>query len=339
MEGSQSLESRTKLTLHDLNLQNHDFRGTTDTWLRSVDFTKLKALQVWDCAGIDDLLDGLLGIAQTQHLQLNGLVLSIEYWDYSLKLVIQFLSCISSLEYLNLSLPNPQPNPQAFSWEVLEQHKHSIRDLYLGIGSNSSSGTPLQVLSLHDFDWLRLNFLNLRQLAIALPALRMDDALAGRWKDYRWALERLASLPKLKVLRILTWPTASGRPFVAEEDNKGAWVAQSKKYLKQLDIIAASIAHLFSCLRTSYQQRLSVIVFGSAQDDDVVSHISGEACRLVAGPITYKVRRKETEFGLLTKAKRIDPREMKYEEPIAFVVDEGTDQGLSLEAYPWGRQS
>lgn len=53
-------------------------------------------------------------------------------------------------------------------------------------------------------------------------------------------------------------------------------------------------------------------------------------------PATYKIRRVESGFGMLLETVRLDPAEMQYEEPIAFVFDEDTDQGLSLESYPWG---
>lgn len=68
----------------------------------------------------------------------------------------------------------------------------------------------------------------------------------------------------------------------------------------------------------------------------MITHLDGSQSRLFEGPITYKVRRKQTEYGMITKAKRIEARLMEYEEPIAYVVDEDTDQGLSLESYSWG---
>lgn len=68
----------------------------------------------------------------------------------------------------------------------------------------------------------------------------------------------------------------------------------------------------------------------------MVTRPDGTQDCLQTGPISYKIRRKETEFGAILKAKRIDSQLMESEEPIAYVVDEDTDQGLSLEAYSWG---
>lgn len=118
----------------------------------------------------------------------------------------------------------------------------------------------------------------------------------------------------------------------------GARQLQKTWYLKRLDILATSIAHLICRLRGEGGDRLSVLTFGSAERTDRISHVNGDQDYPFNGPITYKVRRKWTDFGFVIKAKRIDAHLMEYEEPVAYVVDEDTDQGLSLEAYPWGGQ-
>ena len=114
--------------------------------------------------------------------------------------------------------------------------------------------------------------------------------------------------------------------------------AQRLEYESKLDVIATSITSLFSRSRRKHCDRLSVITFGSAERQDFISHIDGGKDRVIR-PVTYKVRRAESEFGFLLSAERLEPRLMEYEEPIAYVVDEDTDQGLSLEAYPWGQNN
>ena len=136
-------------------------------------------------------------------------------------------------------------------------------------------------------------------------------------------------------MRILTWPIICEHEFV-QLNLVGQRRAQEIFYLKRLDIIATCIARIFSNLRGDDHYRLSVITFGSAERRDMVTRGDGGQDKTFGGPITYKVRRKQTEFGLITKAKRIDAHLMEYEEPIAYVVDEDTDQGLSLESYSWG---
>ena len=154
----------------------------------------------------------------------------------------------------------------------------------------------------------------------------------------------LASLPKLKTFRILTWPIIHDEEYLAFSNSPSCRVLKKRIYLKYLDIIATSIVRRFSLVRAQLQrkhpeneyQSLSVLIFGNAEQRDMISRTEGYQDHWRFGPISYKVRRKETGFGLVTKAKRIDSRLMEYEEPIAYVVDEDTDQGLSLEAYSWG---
>lgn len=92
-------------------------------------------------------------------------------------------------------------------------------------------------------------------------------------------------------------------------------------------------------MRGDDDDRLSVIMFGHAERHDNVTN----SARRIAGPrmamskpATYKIRCRMSDSSILQETARIDPADMRYEEPIAFVFDEDTDQGLSLESYPWG---
>lgn len=105
--------------------------------------------------------------------------------------------------------------------------------------------------------------------------------------------------------------------------------------MKQLDVVADSIARHFDLCRDDHHDRLSVITFGSAENLDRVLSLE-HAEMFMPVPIAYKIRRVESEYGMRTKTVRLEPGEVRYEEPIAFVFDEGTDQGLSLDSYPWG---
>lgn len=116
------------------------------------------------------------------------------------------------------------------------------------------------------------------------------------------------------------------------------WTQHISAYLESVDIIADSIARLFVRLRDGGQDRLSVITFGNAEERDSVRTLDHGAIPM-GKPATYKIRRVESEFGMLLETARMEPSEMQYEEPIAYVYDEDTDQGLSLESYPWGGSS
>ncbi|KAK3701567.1 hypothetical protein LTR37_015421 [Vermiconidia calcicola] len=276
--------------LNDINFQNQDFSTFTATWLRFIDFTKLRTLQIWNCDNVDHLLLALRDLATAQPMRLHGLVLSFESANQAPTLVEEFLSSFSGLQYVNLCYVRKKPHPATFDIRCLVNSRHSLKDLYLGIGSNATIKIPLIVLSCEDLMWLSSNCPNLRQLAVALPMFHLDDALVGRWGGYGDAL---------------------------------------------LDIIATSIAHLF---QGQLRQSLSAITLGNAEPGDVI-YDTGYGLYPIAGPINYKVRNEQTGFGSLIRAERIEARLMEYAEPIAYVVDEDTDQGLSLEAYSWGSGS
>ena len=154
----------------------------------------------------------------------------------------------------------------------------------------------------------------------------------------------LARLPQLKTLRILTWPMIADKEYLAIERIQQKRPYRKWFYLKYLDIFATSIVRRLRYRRLELQRQfpdteyhgLSVLIFGSAEQHDAITRADGYQDHYPIGPISYKVRRRETKFGAITVADRIDSRRMEHEEPVAYVVDEDTDQGLSLEAYTWG---
>ena len=279
-----------------------------------------------------------------------------------------FVQQLCGLKYLNLCFPRNSVDSATSSgfYRLLlrKGHKDTIMDLYWGEGANNVRETcRLNVPPREDLEPMCRECVNLRQLAIPMPILRIDNALSGQWGEFGVYVvslrparfdqcclctdriqDLLASLPKLKTLRILTWPIIHDEEYVAFSMSRANRVAKKRIYLRYLDIIATSIVKQFRLVRTRLQrknseieyQSLSVLIFGSAEQRDMITRTDDLQDYWSFGPISYKVKRKETEFGVVTKANRIDSQHMEYEEPIAYVVDEDTDQGLSLEAYSWG---
>ena len=342
---------RPQLELRDLNFQNQDLRAFDSTWQQYIDFTKLRTLQIWNCPETDSMLKRLIDLAPSQPFRLEGLVLSFEEVSESPTLAEKFLSSLTGLRYLNICyIPSTQTS--SFNMGCLASHADTVQDLYLGIGSSDSFRmAPLWQPSSGEVQWLTSQCRNLRQLALAMPELDMDDALAGRWGKYQqhlvsWRAPRLvcsrltsiqtllASLPQLKILRILSWPTDCNPKQYSSHWYTPRWKEHRREYLSQLDTVADSIARLFASLRSSHSSRLSVITFGNAEMRDHAPTRNHGLMRMFK-PVTYKIRSVESEFGFLLETARLDPAEMQYEEPIAYVFDEDTDQGLSLESYPW----
>jgi hypothetical protein len=351
------------LEICDLNLQNQDLRSAKITWLRAVDFGKLRTLQLWNCDRADDLLVELMALNNTSPLKLHGLVLSFEYSNQTPLKGLEFVRSIRGLKYLNICYCPEELPPEldhdkrndridgstAFVDCIAQPHAETIKDLYFGIGANDDHYIRLYQLELYDFLTMGKKCQNIRQLAVPMPELYADDFFARHWKVdiYTARLDAIAALPNLKILRILTWPVVSDPEFLTLAYRwavRYKFAYKKKIYLKYLDIIATSIARRINIVRKELQVKhpetsyhgLSVLIFGSAEQADKITRPDGSQYAPNIGPISYKVWRKETEFGTITKAKRIESNLMECEEPIAYVVDEDTDQGLSLEAYSWG---
>lgn len=330
-----SFEGERKTEIHELNLQNQNLSGCKTTWIKYVDFCKLKTLQVWNCDGLDELLAEMENISREHNMQLHGLVLSLEEGFTTPVRVENFLSMTARLSYLHAAYvaDTTAVGFPGFDIKCLRPHAATLKDLLLGIGSNGEFW-HLHVPSIADIEWLTTTCTKLRQLAIPLPGITLKNAFSGQWGDCGTALLRLASLPRLKILRILTWPHVAADPLVDTMASINRRFSPGReKYLQSLHTIADSIARLFHQIRDEHADRLSVIMFGHTEAEQWVKDESGTGRMFFDLPITYKVRRVMTEFGLRTIVERIEPQEMKYEEPIAYVVDEDTDQGLSLEAY------
>lgn len=75
----------------------------------------------------------------------------------------------------------------------------------------------------------------------------------------------LATLPRLKVLRLLTWPVDCKDRRSQSPWGPIRWREHRAQYLNELDIVADSIARLFEGWRDDSQDRLSVITFGNAE--------------------------------------------------------------------------
>lgn len=186
----RSKEHVTPLQLADLNLQNQDLRICKSIWIKHVDFSKLSTLQVWNCDNPGSLLRRLQDYSRRRPLRLHGLVLSFED-KVDLFEVQDFVGSLSSLQYLNLCYVPSTAEHSFFDVKCLESHKHTLKDLYLGIGCNNRTAHfnnqdfhAMQRLSSASLRWLCTDFTQLRQLAIALPPVSLEDVFTGQWNEY-----------------------------------------------------------------------------------------------------------------------------------------------------------
>lgn len=185
---THGLPNKTRVELKDLNFQCQDFSLAASTWVQVVDFSKLRSIRIWNCNEVDNLFQALLDSSTHEPLHLEGLILSLDRTSQFPTLAQEFVSSISGLQYLQLCYAPVIIKDTGFDLRCLEKHKSTLKDLYLGIGANDIDLPPLHRFSHEELKWICSNCVGLRQLAIALPVLRLDDACAGRWGKFGDAL-------------------------------------------------------------------------------------------------------------------------------------------------------
>ena len=155
-----------------------------DNILTSGSFTRLRTLQLWNCSEADALLIELIDLNRKTAMRLHGLVLSFEEPDEAPHRALEFLSSISGLKYLNLCYC-PGDNTVKLGGfllhVILESHRASLKDLYIGIGANNSRHDPLDVPDYYDLRAVCYDYKEIRQLAVAMPTLQFEDAFANQW--------------------------------------------------------------------------------------------------------------------------------------------------------------
>ena len=159
-------------------------------WLRAVDFTRLRTLQLWNCSNADVLLSALMTLNESNPLKLHGLALSFEERKQAPIQALKFIASIFGLKYLNLCYcPADSPTDSveasgSLLASILEPHEASIKDLYFGIGANNTHRTPLYVPSFSDIKFMCSTCEHIRQLAIPMPPIGFDHAFASRWQTF-----------------------------------------------------------------------------------------------------------------------------------------------------------
>lgn len=186
-------ERQPAIEIGDLNLQNQELARTKSTWIRAIDFTKLRTLQLWNCTCADNLLVELMEINRTTPLQLNGLVLSFEDPEQAPLRGLEFIRSLSGLRYINLCYcpkngPEETPSITGGLIEYALLHGETIKDLYFGLGANHMRQQKHYVPDRSELGRLSRKCTKIRQLAIAMPWLHMDDVFTGLWEQTEFGL-------------------------------------------------------------------------------------------------------------------------------------------------------
>ncbi|KAK4550645.1 hypothetical protein LTR36_000224 [Oleoguttula mirabilis] len=321
---------RRTMRLESLSLSSQDLHHITNNLCAAIELPKLQSLYIWECRQADALLARLIDVFRKEQPQPLKLVVAIKYSKPSPRLVPGLLRALAGLEHLIVSHWCSANEDTKFDVRCLETHKSTLRDLYLGTGENRSRTTPLFVMPEKDIEWLVANVQGLKQLAIAMPKIRMADALSDDWGVFGEVMACLAKLESLSVFRILTWPTAHNSCKESSSADSPDEPFSKDTYLRQLDAVASKIARFFNVThRHRRRVRMSVLIFGSKGYKDCVGHVDGWSIHM-HWPVAYKLRAALNGKGEVEHyAERVEARMMMYEEPLGCVVSNDYDQGLA----------
>lgn len=147
----------------------------------------------------------LIDLAKSQPLRLDGLVISLldiaDSSEFTLPLTEMLLKCNRDLQYLSLSFkynPSSETPPGDLDNRSLSSHSDTIQDLYLGVGfiDHGFSYFVSWPSALEDIRWQTKHCRKLKQLAVPMPDIAIEDAVAEHWPAaYLDALVRLPHLP------------------------------------------------------------------------------------------------------------------------------------------------
>ncbi|KAK5120060.1 hypothetical protein LTR85_006541 [Meristemomyces frigidus] len=325
------VEPRRQMNLECLSFSGQDFSSTTNDLCNAVNMPSLRELYIWECRQVDTLLARLIEIFGNEPSQLRKLVIGIKYSQPSPRLIRKLLQSLVGLEYLIVSHWCLSPEDTKFDVRCLETHKSSLKDLSIGTGENRNRETALYGLPEKDMEWLVANVRSLRQVALALPEISLQDALSDEWGGFGKAMACLATLEKLTVLRILTWPTADDTHTVFSDIDDVDGPRTREAYLRQLDTLATMIARFFNVThRGSRLRRMAVLIFGNKERFDCVRNVDGWSIRMhVHGPVAYMLRATLNADGEFEHcAERVEAEMVMYEEPLGCVKSNDFDQGL-----------
>lgn len=166
----------TKVLLEKLWLDDIDLAYADRTFLKAIDFSHLTELGLDDCTNTGPVLSHLIRRHESNRPHLRGFSLINVWQRCDIKLLMRFLRSFSGLEYLRIKESHARTG---FDAGCPDTHLASLTQLYLAFGANTT-GRQHQIFSLKAVQSLGQCCTRLRQLAIALPAVEIDEVKRGQ---------------------------------------------------------------------------------------------------------------------------------------------------------------
>ncbi|KAF2159474.1 hypothetical protein M409DRAFT_30095 [Zasmidium cellare ATCC 36951] len=215
--GSDGLLSRTlfshltndstapRAQIEGLGMEYTNLQQATRTFSRFVDFSHLRSLELYDCAGTDVFIDAMAG-----HFQEHG-GCKLEHFAYSIveedhisyKVVEKVLRTCEGLKSLMLFGIDDFAH---FDLKLFQKHGSSLQALALQPDASEDSDCEEMGLTKGFYSTIAAHCQNLRELALPMPDVQfgIDEPRASQ--DFDSAMLALLGLPDLKSFRVFNWP-------------------------------------------------------------------------------------------------------------------------------------
>ena len=208
--------------LKSLRLHKISLRHAADTWCKIVDFTKIEALRLFGCPGVDSLL-GQLCKANNLPKQLK--LLEVQHKDNeeneALLALDGFLCIVSGIRDLVIDLEGVRELPAAAgiarhgkTLEQLNVHAYPETPPETSTGMSPSDDPDEYVYDADGIELISNSCTRLEQLSCAWPSHSILEMPTQKWKNFEASI---ALLKHLVTLHITTWPahkTTYGAPIL-----------------------------------------------------------------------------------------------------------------------------
>lgn len=253
------------LQLHSLSLHHQGLRRAEEHILPVIDWMKLESLKVVACIGQDHFFQILHNsVLEPGPFRLQKFELLNYTSEQDKDILDTFLHRCHDLRHLVLQYKNQTGCFPSMS--AIRQNRNQLQTL--AICAPGIAPRPLNsiALPLADLQQLSLDFPHLSELAIGFPGVAYVNADEPLDPDFVLHLETAASIPALRALRILGWPSlpgsAAGVDFCVDSEG------ESNDYRGFINRFATRVVNVIDATRKRQQlPELKVLCIGEADQD------------------------------------------------------------------------
>lgn len=297
-----------KVALKHLTLEDVTLTWAEKSFIKYIDFSLLRTLQLFRCSGVHKLLALLTAKSRVKPLQLAEFRAVID--DINPKTLEDFIGSFKGLTSLCIRTARSLPS---FDYRCLSDHSSTLQILFMSFGDVVGRGLTGALVSNEYGSFISRNCNAIEQVGIALPLITFSQANEGNWSDYGKTITCLLS-KQILVLRIFTLPEVPQNFFLTNDEDS----LQRKNldsYLNLLDQFATDLFRFAE--RTMVCKKLPIIYFGC---EGWIGIFDGNSS-LYMEPVCYVAAEQRDVYGTIrTVAVRTSIVQAMYVEPKNYLL-------------------